>query len=158
MVQCRDSSNRIIQPQSILATTSDVTIGLKVAAIAGDYCIINGSGGGGGGGSYTAGPGLTLSGSQFSVNSGEVLAYVAKVTASLDFTSFSTCQEQTMTVTGAQLTDDLIVTPPTNIEAGLSWTARVTSVNTVTIRLCSHVGSIDPANGATWGIRLVRAF
>lgn len=159
LVQCYDSSNRRINPQSITITSSTVTVVTKVAAVAGDTCVVNGSGGGGGGGgSYTAGPGLSLSGSQFSINGGEVLAYVPKVTASLNFTSFSTCQEQTMTVTGAATGDDVVLSSPATLEAGITPSARVTATNTVAVRLCSSVGAIDPADGQTFGIRLLKAF
>lgn len=163
LVQCYDSSNRRINPQSITITSSTVTVVTKVAAVAGDICVVNGSGGGGGGGGggltiSTIGPGLTLSSGILSVNGGELLAYVPKVTASLNFTSFSGCQEQTMTVTGAAVGDDVVLSWPANLEAGLSPSAHVTATNTVAVRLCSSVGTIDPADGQTFGIRLLKAF
>lgn len=78
-------------------------------------------------------------------------------TASLDFPSIAaqtatttSFQTRTITVTGAEVGDAVVLGPPSNIAAGLIWEGYVSATNTVTIRLGNCTAApIDPAS-ATW--------
>ena len=83
---------------------------------------------------------------------------VYKGTATLDFPSIAhnSYAELTLTVTNAAAGDYVQLAPPAALEAGLTYSAKVSSANTVTIILhnCSG-GSVDPAS-ATWGVTVTR--
>lgn len=76
----------------------------------------------------------------------------------LDFPSIpaNSTAEMTMTVTGAVLGDNVIVTPLGAPEAGLIWGGYVSTTNTVVVRLANVTTSaIDPAN-RSFNVNLVR--
>lgn len=78
-------------------------------------------------------------------------------TATLDFPSVSaqTCQELTVTVTGAKTGDAVYVGPPSGLEAGLSATGYVSAADTVKVRVCNVTsGAVDPAS-AVWKVLVV---
>jgi alpha-D-ribose 1-methylphosphonate 5-triphosphate diphosphatase PhnM len=78
-------------------------------------------------------------------------------TATLDFASIAaqTCSGMTVTVTGATENDAVALGAPASIEAGLSWSGRVSAADTVTIRLCNVTASpIDPAS-ADWSVVVI---
>jgi hypothetical protein len=79
-----------------------------------------------------------------------------KVSAVLDFPSIAaqTSAELTISLTGAAIGDEVAIEPPAGLEANLGYNARVTSVNTITVRLLNiSIDAIDPASG-TWVARL----
>lgn len=85
---------------------------------------------------------------------------VLKASATLDFGSIAagTTAELTVTVTGAATTDDVTANPASSLEAGLVWSAVVTSANTVTIRVANvTTGAIDPAS-RSWRVRVFKAY
>jgi len=73
--------------------------------------------------------------------------------ATLDFPSIASNDTEalTMTVTGAQTGDRVILAAPATLERDLVFSGYVSAANTVTIRLhnCAH-GAENPAS-ATWG-------
>jgi len=78
-------------------------------------------------------------------------------TATLDFPSIAaqTCEGMDITVTGAAVGKGVIVGAPAGIEAGLTWSGRVSATDTVRIRLCNISASpIDPAS-ASWTVWVV---
>lgn len=73
-------------------------------------------------------------------------------TSVLDFPSIAAGGTQALgiTVTGAAVGDSVALGPPASPEAGLIWVGRVSSANTVTIRLYNSTAApIDPVS-ATW--------
>ncbi len=62
-----------------------------------------------------------------------------------------TCQEQTITLTGAATTGVASVSPSTGLgSTNLSWSAWVSSANTITVRVCNPtVGALTPSS-VTW--------
>jgi len=76
---------------------------------------------------------------------------------SLDFPSVANGAVVTLNVTvpGAQTRDLAAATPSGSIEAGLMWSAHVSTVDTVTVRLANLSGaSVDPA-ARTWTIKVI---
>lgn len=72
-------------------------------------------------------------------------------TASLSFPTVNaqSCQELTISVTSAAAGDKVALSVPPALEAGLQATARVSTTNTVTVRLCNITASnISPATGS----------
>lgn len=79
-------------------------------------------------------------------------------TATLDFPSMlgGTTTELTITVTGAATGDVVVMGPPAGFESGLKSEGRVTSPNTVTVRLANTLAiSTDPAS-ASWKAVVIR--
>ncbi len=69
--------------------------------------------------------------------------------ATLDFGSISaqTCAELTITATGAAANNPIVPSWPPALEAGLAGIMRVSSANTITVRLCNVTTSaVDPAS------------
>jgi hypothetical protein len=100
----------------------------------------------------TCGAGLDCSSGAFRVDPGTVAPIPLTATASLTFGSVaqSACAEQLITVTGAATGDAVSISAPAALEAGFVWSARVSSQNTVTVRLCKiTTGAVSPVN-ATW--------
>lgn len=85
------------------------------------------------------------------LGTGVALLRQLSATASLDFPSIAagaTSSALTITVTGAQVGDEVNVTPPAGLNAGLIPVAWVSATNTVSIRLSNITsGAIDPAAG-----------
>lgn len=76
----------------------------------------------------------------------------------LDFPNIpaSTNADLTITIKGVKSGDTVISTPPSTIEAGLSWCSFVSANNTVTVRLHAHAtAAIDPAP-AIWRITVFK--
>lgn len=64
--------------------------------------------------------------------------------------SANSCITDTFTITGAASGDSVTVTPPSTIEAGLTWNGFVSAANTVKIQICNPTsGSITSAD-LTW--------
>jgi len=79
-------------------------------------------------------------------------------TATLDFPSISpnSIEVLTMTVTGAEVGDTVMLGAPSTIEANLIWTGFVSAADTVSIRMHHTSGSaIDPAS-ATWRATVIK--
>lgn len=74
--------------------------------------------------------------------------------ATLDFPNIpaGTIQTLDVTIKGLKSGDTVIATPPSTIEAGLTWCAFVSANDTATVRLHAHTtAAIDPAS-AVWRI------
>jgi hypothetical protein len=75
------------------------------------------------------------------------------------FTSIAaqTCQEQTLTLTGASTTGVASASPSTGLgNANLNWSAWVSGANTVTVRVCNpSTGSIIPSS-VTWAATVIQ--
>ena len=79
-------------------------------------------------------------------------------TATLDFPSISSnsIEVLTMTVTGAEVGDTVMLGAPSTIEDNLIWTGFVSAADTVSIRMHHTSGSaIDPAS-ATWRATVIK--
>ena len=77
---------------------------------------------------------------------------------SLDFgnTLANTNTDLTVNIAGAKSGDTVIATPPSTIEAGLTWCAFVSANDTVKVRIHAYgTAAIDPAP-AVWRITLFR--
>lgn len=78
--------------------------------------------------------------------------------ATLDFPNIpaGTIQPLDVTIKGVKSGDTVIATPPSTIEAGLTWCAFVSANNTVTVRLHAHTtAAIDPVS-AIWRITVFK--
>lgn len=78
--------------------------------------------------------------------------------ATLDFPNspINTNADLTVTIKGAKSGDTVIATPPSTIEAGLTWCAFVSANDTITVRLHAHTtGAINPAS-AVWRITVFK--
>ena len=79
-------------------------------------------------------------------------------TATLDFGSVAahSCAELTITATGAAANNPVAPAWPASLEAGLTGAIRVSSANTITVRLCNvTVLAVDPAS-QTFGGRVIQ--
>jgi hypothetical protein len=68
-----------------------------------------------------------------------------------------TCQDQTISVTGATTVESVTATPGASLgNANLSWSAWVSAANTVSVRVCNPTsGSITPS-AVTWRARVIQ--
>lgn len=72
------------------------------------------------------------------------------------FTSImaGTCQDQTITVTGAATTGDASVSPTAAVGTGFSWSAWVSAANTVSVHVCS--GTTGTPTSVTWNVTVTQ--
>lgn len=72
------------------------------------------------------------------------------------FTSVTagTCQEQTLTLPGAATTGVATVSPTATIGANFNWSAWVSSVNTISVRVCA--GSTATPTSVTWNASVIQ--
>ena len=79
--------------------------------------------------------------------------------ATLTYTAIAaqTCQEQSVTVTGAASTGVASASPTADLgSVNLSWSAWVSAANTVSVRVCNpSAGSITPS-AVTWQARVIQ--
>lgn len=78
--------------------------------------------------------------------------------ATLDFPNIpiNTNADLTVTIKGVKSGDTVTATPPSTIEAGLTWCAFVSANDTITVRLhCHTTAAIDPAS-AIWRITVFK--
>ena len=79
--------------------------------------------------------------------------------ATLTYTAIAaqTCQEQSVTVTGAASTGVASASPTASLgSVNLSWSAWVSAANTVSVRVCNpSSGSITPS-AVTWQARVIQ--
>jgi hypothetical protein len=79
-------------------------------------------------------------------------------TASLSMSTFTnSCEEGSITVTGAATGDEVMIGAPTGLGAGLLWSAYVSSANTVTLRVCRIAGTAT-ISAQTFRATIVRSF
>ena len=79
-------------------------------------------------------------------------------TSTLNFGSIlaSAVAELTVTLRGADINDCVVLGPPSTIESDLTWSAFVSAVDTVKIRLHNNgVIAIDPAS-AIWRVTVLK--
>lgn len=89
---------------------------------------------------------------------GSFISKILSATASLNFGSITNglTADLTITVTGAASGDDVIVTPPSTIEAGLIFAGFVSAANTVKIRVGNMTAApVDPAAGV-WRATVIK--
>lgn len=82
-------------------------------------------------------------------NFGKLDVNIRKASATLDFPSVASLgtQDLTITVTGAVVGDGVILGLPAAPDAGIVYTAWVSSANTVTVRASNYTtGAINPAS------------
>ena len=104
-----------------------------------------------------SGPVVSTNG--FIAGSGATVSKILTNTASLDFGSISAASQAdlTITVTGAAVGDEVIMSLPAAPAAGLVFNAFVSAANTVTVRASNITGSpVDPA-AATYGVIVIAA-
>ncbi len=85
------------------------------------------------------------------------IARVLTATATLDFPSISvnSCEDLTVTVTGAKTGDAVYLGPPSNLETGLIAVGFVSSSDTVTVRVCNTSGGANNPASNDWRILVV---
>lgn len=91
----------------------------------------------------------TLSGKTLVIGSGSGVVKIMSNSAVLDFANLASigCEDLTMTVTGAADGDTVsLAVPNGSVVANSSYSAWVSSANTVTVRFCALVSG-DPASG-----------
>lgn len=103
---------------------------------------------------------MVRNGQFFVGNAAAALARYFFATTTIDFASIAaqTCNEQTMTVTGAAANDRVVLGLAHGVmnTGDLSASAWVSAADTVTIRLCNPtVGALDPPSG-TFSVSLFR--
>ncbi len=111
----------------------------------------------GGGGSYTAGTGISISGSVISADSATVPTRITG-TGSISMSTFTnSCEEASITVSGAAVGDEVMIGAPTGLGAGLLWSAYVSTTNTVTLRVCRVAGTAT-ISAQTFRATIIRSF
>lgn len=82
--------------------------------------------------------------------------HTAVATLNFGLISGGSTAELTVTISGASAGDIVALGAPSGIEAGLIWSAYVSALNTVTIRIHNSTGSpVDPAS-ASWKVSVVK--
>jgi hypothetical protein len=114
------------------------------------------------GATVTTGLGLTGDGSGGSPVQVDTTVIPSRLTAAttLTFTSIaqSACNEQTITLTGATVGDEVMLGAPATVEQGFLWSGYVSSADTVTVRMCKITsGTVTPA-AQSWRATIVRSF
>jgi len=104
-----------------------------------------------------SGPVVSTNG--FIAGSGATVSKILTNTASLNFPSISAASQAdlTITVTGAAVGDEVIMSLPAAPAAGLVFNAFVSATNTVTIRASNITGSPVDAAAATYGVIVIAA-
>lgn len=104
-----------------------------------------------------SGPVVSLNG--FIAGSGATITKVLTATASLNFPSISAASQAdlTITVTGAAVGDEVIMSLPAAPAAGLVFNAFVSATNTVTVRASNISGSPVDAAAASFGVIVINA-
>ena len=104
-----------------------------------------------------SGPVVSTNG--FIAGSGAAITKVLTATATLNFPSISAASQAdlTITVTGAAVGDEVIMSLPAAPAAGIVFNAFVSATNTVTIRATNVTASpVDPAS-ASYGVIVINA-
>lgn len=81
------------------------------------------------------------------------------MTIALDFGSIAaqTTAELTVAVSGAEVGDQVVVTPTRGIESGLVWCGYISTAGTAVVRLANvTVAAIDPAS-RSWRVDVVKS-
>ncbi len=83
--------------------------------------------------------------------------------ASLTFgaiTAGGTCAEQTIAAPGALTVDRVDVHNPVVHDAGIEYSARVATVDVVTVRACNYkaAGTVTPAGATTYYVTVWKSF
>jgi hypothetical protein len=141
-------------PKSAALTDAN-TLTVTFASTQSGSCVASATGGG----SYTAGTGVSITGSTISVDKTSVPTFLTS-SASLAFGSIAqaACAQLTFALTGASPGDSVAPGWPGTMEAGLAGTMFVSVSNTVAVRLCNLSGaSLTPAN-QTFRATVVRSF
>ncbi|HXP72215.1 MAG TPA: hypothetical protein VOA88_23285 [Candidatus Dormibacteraeota bacterium] len=93
------------------------------------------------------------------VGGGSNVNKILTMSATLTFTSISaqTCQEKTMTVTGAATSGVAQASPAASLgSTNLSWSSWVSAVNTVSVRVCNpSSGAITPS-AVAWNVEIIQ--
>ncbi|KKW16092.1 MAG: hypothetical protein UY56_C0022G0001 [Parcubacteria group bacterium GW2011_GWA1_50_14] len=105
----------------------------------------------------TASSSVLIADTSLTVSTGTAITSHISATASLAFGSISSstsCNEQTISVTGADTGNTVVSGAPSNVATNTSWSAFVTSTNVVAVRLCAILNNnttIVPLAG-TWRV------
>ena len=79
-------------------------------------------------------------------------------TGSISMSTFTnSCEEGSITVSGAAVGDEIFIGAPTGLGAGLLWSAYVSTTDTVTLRVCRVAGSAT-ISSQTFRATIVRSF
>jgi hypothetical protein len=109
------------------------------------------------GSSYTAGSGLQLVGTEFSVDPATVPNFI---TNSATLNTWGTvglgCTEKTFTLTGAQSNDAVIPKWPATLPTTVWGTMRASATNTISVVLCAN--SVAVSDGMQFGATIIRSF
>ena len=144
-----------VLPKSASLTDAN-TLTVTFASSESGSCVINATGAGA---SYTAGTGISITGTSLSVDKTSVPTYLAG-TASLSFGSIAqaSCAQLTFALAGANPGDSIAPGWPSTIEAGLVGNMFVSASNTVTVRLCNLSGSTLTPAAQTFRASVIRSF
>lgn len=104
-----------------------------------------------------SGPVRSLNG--FIAGNGNTITKVLSGSASLDFPSIAAVSQAdlTITVTGAAVGDEVILSLPAAPAAGLVFNAFVSAANTVTVRASNITAAAVDAAAATFGVIVIAA-
>lgn len=104
-----------------------------------------------------SGPVRSLNG--FIAGNGNTITKVLSGSASLDFPSIDAVSQAdlTITVTGAAVGDEVILSLPAAPAAGLVFNAFVSAANTVTVRASNITAAAVDAAAATFGVIVIAA-
>ena len=86
----------------------------------------------------------------------ETISTPISVTFDAASVAATSTSDQTVTVAGATIDCGVIVTPPSGIASGLTWTAWGSAANTVTIRFNNPIAPAVGLSSGTWKFRIVK--
>lgn len=86
-----------------------------------------------------------------------IRALTAAITPTASLLTQTVFETPGITVTGARAGDTILVTPPSNIEAGLTWSAPYVSANdTVKFRIANVTASTITTTVKTWNLLWIK--
>lgn len=100
--------------------------------------------------------GASAGASGLSINGGTPITSYIDGSQSINFGTISaqSCNEVTVTVSGAATTNEVAANPRTSLGANITWSARVSSANTVAIRACNVSSTSYITASITWNIKV----
>ena len=156
LVSCFDnvSPANSLMPSGVTIDSTTFAVTVNFGSSRSGRCVLNAPGT-----AYTSGEGLVQSGSEISVDAATVPSFLRTQANLLAWTIPSqSCSDRLITLEGAALLDTVVPGWPADLSPSLVGTMLVTSVGSVTARLCNLSAATVGVPARTFGVAILRTF